>query len=61
LDNVALIIIEETAPGSQGWFTWISLNLFMFAILYLRSLQRYFPFSGYYLLRCYPDTNYLVY
>ena len=22
LDNVALIIIEETAPGSQGWFTW---------------------------------------
>ncbi len=24
LDNIALIIIEETAPGSQGWFTWIS-------------------------------------
>jgi len=22
LDNIALIIIEETAPGSQGWFTW---------------------------------------
>jgi len=22
LDNVAMIIIEETAPGSQGWFTW---------------------------------------
>ena len=24
LDNIALIIIEETAPGSQGWLTWIS-------------------------------------
>jgi len=22
LDNIALIIIEQTAPGSQGWFTW---------------------------------------
>jgi len=22
LDNIALIIIEETAPGSLGWFTW---------------------------------------
>jgi len=22
LDNIALVIIEETAPGSQGWFTW---------------------------------------
>jgi len=22
LDNIALIIIEETAPGSQKWFTW---------------------------------------
>jgi hypothetical protein len=22
LDNIALIIIEETAPGSQEWFTW---------------------------------------
>lgn len=22
LDNVALIIIEETAPGASGWFTW---------------------------------------
>jgi hypothetical protein len=22
LDNIALIIIEESAPGSQGWFTW---------------------------------------
>jgi len=22
LDNIAMIIIEETAPGSQGWFTW---------------------------------------
>lgn len=22
LDNVAMIILEETAPGSQGWLTW---------------------------------------
>jgi len=22
LDNIAMIIIEESAPGSQGWFTW---------------------------------------
>jgi len=22
LDNIAMIIVEETAPGSQGWFTW---------------------------------------
>jgi hypothetical protein len=22
LDNIALIIIEETTPGAQGWFTW---------------------------------------
>jgi len=22
LDNIALVIIEETTPGSQGWFTW---------------------------------------
>jgi len=22
LDNIAMIVIEETAPGSQGWFTW---------------------------------------
>jgi len=22
LDNIALIVIEETAPGSQGWITW---------------------------------------
>jgi len=22
LDNIAMIIIEETAPGSQKWFTW---------------------------------------
>ena len=24
LDNIALIIIEETAPGSQEWDTWVS-------------------------------------
>jgi len=22
LDNIAMIVVEETAPGSQGWFTW---------------------------------------
>lgn len=22
LDNIAMVIIEETAPGSQGWLTW---------------------------------------
>jgi len=22
LDNIAMIVIEETAPGSQKWFTW---------------------------------------
>jgi len=22
LDNVAMIIVDYTAPGSQGWFTW---------------------------------------
>lgn len=22
IDNVAMVIIEETAPGTQGWFTW---------------------------------------
>jgi NADH:ubiquinone oxidoreductase subunit 3 (subunit A) len=22
LDNIALIVVEEMAPGSQGWFTW---------------------------------------
>lgn len=24
IDNIALVIVEATAPGSQGWFTWIS-------------------------------------
>jgi hypothetical protein len=24
LDNIAMIIIEEKAPGSQAWTTWIS-------------------------------------
>jgi hypothetical protein len=23
LDNIAMIVIEETAPGSQKWFTWV--------------------------------------
>lgn len=27
LDNIALIIIEETAPGSEEWLTWISLSI----------------------------------
>lgn len=27
LDNIAMIITEETAPGSQGWFTWVTLLL----------------------------------
>lgn len=22
LDNIALVVVEETAPGSQGWLTW---------------------------------------
>ncbi|KAJ1430033.1 transmembrane receptor [Ochromonadaceae sp. CCMP2298] len=22
LDNIAMIVLEETAPGSQGWLTW---------------------------------------
>jgi hypothetical protein len=22
LDNIAMIVLEETAPGSQGWQTW---------------------------------------
>jgi len=22
LDNIAMIVVEETAPGSSGWFTW---------------------------------------
>jgi len=22
LDNIAMVVIEETAPGTQGWFTW---------------------------------------
>lgn len=22
LDNIAMIVIEETAPGSMGWLTW---------------------------------------
>eukprot|EP01102_Stenamoeba_stenopodia_P016809 TRINITY_DN5911_c0_g3_i1.p1 TRINITY_DN5911_c0_g3~~TRINITY_DN5911_c0_g3_i1.p1 ORF type:complete len:439 (+),score=98.89 TRINITY_DN5911_c0_g3_i1:287-1603(+) len=22
LDNIAMVIIEETTPGTQGWFTW---------------------------------------
>jgi len=22
LDNIAMVIVEETAPGTQGWFTW---------------------------------------
>jgi G protein-coupled receptor 107 len=22
LDNIAMVVIEETAPGSQGWLTW---------------------------------------
>lgn len=22
LDNILMIVIEETAPGSQGWLTW---------------------------------------
>jgi len=25
--NVAMIILEETAPGSQGWFTWVNISL----------------------------------
>jgi len=25
LANIALVVLEETAPGSQGWFTWVSL------------------------------------
>eukprot|EP01114_Cavostelium_apophysatum_P010392 TRINITY_DN2403_c0_g1_i2.p1 TRINITY_DN2403_c0_g1~~TRINITY_DN2403_c0_g1_i2.p1 ORF type:complete len:316 (-),score=55.30 TRINITY_DN2403_c0_g1_i2:442-1389(-) len=24
LDNIALVVTEEMAPGSQGWITWIS-------------------------------------
>jgi hypothetical protein len=24
LANIAIIVLEETAPGSQGWFTWVS-------------------------------------
>jgi hypothetical protein len=23
LANIAIIVLEETAPGSQGWFTWV--------------------------------------
>lgn len=22
IDNVAMVILEERAPGSQGWLTW---------------------------------------
>jgi G protein-coupled receptor 107 len=22
LDNVAMVVLEESAPGSQGWLTW---------------------------------------
>jgi len=22
LDNIAMIVVDETAPGSQGWLTW---------------------------------------
>lgn len=24
ISNIALIIVEETAPGSRSWFAWIS-------------------------------------
>ena len=22
LDNIAMVVLEETAPGSQGWLAW---------------------------------------
>jgi len=25
IDNIALVIIDETAPGSQQWFTWLDI------------------------------------
>jgi G protein-coupled receptor 107 len=28
IDNIALIIVEDTAPGSQGWFAWVTLRYF---------------------------------
>lgn len=30
ISNIALIIIEETSPGTQSWFTWISFFFFHF-------------------------------
>jgi hypothetical protein len=27
LDNIAMIVIEESAPGSQKWFTWVLFKL----------------------------------
>jgi hypothetical protein len=30
LDNIAMVIIEETAPGTQGWFTWVRFFFFFF-------------------------------
>lgn len=28
LANIAIIVLEETAPGSQGWFTWVTRPVF---------------------------------
>eukprot|EP01103_Thecamoeba_quadrilineata_P015453 TRINITY_DN4897_c0_g1_i1.p1 TRINITY_DN4897_c0_g1~~TRINITY_DN4897_c0_g1_i1.p1 ORF type:complete len:464 (+),score=93.95 TRINITY_DN4897_c0_g1_i1:40-1392(+) len=29
LDNIAMIVVEETLPGSQGWFTWKDIFTFV--------------------------------
>lgn len=65
IDNIAMVIIEETTPGTQGWFTWVGyLNFFL--ILYqtnyllLRFVERYLQTGGYHLLWCYFGTNHLV-
>ena len=36
ISNVALIIVEETAPGTRGWFAWISLLPLSISSLLLR-------------------------
>lgn len=33
IDNIALIIVEDTAPGSQGWFAWVHRRKFSHSFL----------------------------